>query len=92
MAPILVLPMRRDAQYERPHALCERHRTLLEHGRVRAGPLRRLAQVAGRGLLVCEVSPTGAPRPSCCCVPLGALLKGKQIGPGRQPEPLASGC
>ncbi len=24
VAPILVLPMRRDARYERPHALCER--------------------------------------------------------------------
>ncbi len=32
VAPILVLPMRRDARYERPHALCERHRALLEHG------------------------------------------------------------
>jgi hypothetical protein len=55
---------------------------------VRAGTPRHLARVAGRGLLVREVSPTGAPRPSCCCAPLGALLKGKQIGPGRQSEPL----
>jgi hypothetical protein len=28
---------------------------------------RRLARVAGRGLLIREVSPTGAPGPSCCC-------------------------
>ena len=31
------------------------------------------------------------PRPSCCCASLGALLKGKQIGPGRQSEPLRLG-
>jgi hypothetical protein len=55
-------------------------------------PPRHLAQVAGRGLLVREVSPTGAPRPSCCCAPLGALfIKGKQIGPGRQSDPLRLG-
>ncbi len=31
--------------------------------------------LAGRGLLAREVSPTGAPRPSCCCAPLGARVK-----------------
>ncbi len=46
----------------------------------------------GASVLVREVSPTGAPGPSCCCVPLRALLKGrKQIGPGRQSEPLRLG-
>jgi hypothetical protein len=58
---------------------------------VRAGTPRHLALAAGRDLLVREVSPTGAPRPNCCCAPLGALLKGKQIGPGRQSEPLRLG-
>ena len=52
---------------------------------------RRLARVAGRGLLVRKVSPTGAPKPNCCCVPLGAMLKGEQVGPGRQSEPLRLG-
>ena len=58
---------------------------------MRAGPLRRLARVAGRGLQVRKVSPTGAPKPNCCCVPLGALLEGEQVGPGRQSEPLRLG-
>ncbi len=61
----------------------------LDCGRVRAGTPHRLAR-AGRGLLVREVSPTGAPRPSCCCAPLGARVKSKRIGPGRQSEPAAA--
>ncbi len=37
-----------------------------------------LLALAGWGLLVREVSPTGAPRPSCCCAPLGARVKDKR--------------
>jgi hypothetical protein len=46
-APILVLPGQRDARYERPYALCERHRALPEHGCVLEPP------VTLRGWLVC---------------------------------------
>ncbi len=59
--------------------------------RVRAGAPRHLARVAGRGLLVREVSPTHVPGPSCCCAPLGALLKCERVGPGRQSELLRLG-
>ena len=52
VAPILVLPMRRGTRYERPHALCERHRALLEHGCVLGPSAALIARVAGRGLLV----------------------------------------
>jgi hypothetical protein len=45
------------------------------------------ARVAGRGLLVHGVSPTGVPGPSCCCAPLGALLTCERVGPERQSEP-----
>ncbi len=38
-APILVLPGQRDARYERPYALCERHRALPEHGCVLEPPV-----------------------------------------------------
>jgi hypothetical protein len=96
-APFLVLPGQWDARYERPYALCERHRALPEHGCVSAGAPRHLARVAGRGLLARGVSPTGVPRPGCCCTPLWARLKCERVGPGRQSEPLrlgtvAAGC
>ncbi len=53
---------------------------------VRAGSTYRRAQT-GRGLLVRGFSPTGAPRPGCCCAPLGARVMSEQIGPGRLSGP-----
>ncbi len=50
------------------------------------GP-RHLARVAGRGLLVRGVSPTGVPGPSCCCAPLGALLTCERVGPTDRHKP-----
>jgi hypothetical protein len=77
VAPILMLHKQRDAHYERPCALCERLRALCERGCVLAPP----SPCAGGAGLAShrEVSPTGAPRPSCCCAPLGARVKSEQI-------------
>jgi hypothetical protein len=88
MAPILMLHKKRDTRYERPCALSKHLRILSrERGCVLAPSYGRARP--GRGLLVREVSPTGAPRPSCCCAPLGALVpRGSAGAPVGAPEAL----